>query len=164
MKTNLTLIGMPGAGKSTIGIILAKNMGFGFIDTDVLIQINQQKTLQEIIDESDHINLRHIEENELLKLNIQRHIIATGGSVVYSDKVMKHLTRISTIIYLDVTFENIKKRIHDFETRGIAKAKNQTFEELYIERNALYEKYAEVKIDCNFLNQDELAEKIGSLV
>ncbi len=75
MKSNLTLIGMPGAGKSTIGIILAKNLGLGFIDTDVLIQINQQKTLQQILDESDHLNLRSIEESEILKINIENHVL-----------------------------------------------------------------------------------------
>ena len=93
MKTNLTLIGMPGAGKSTIGIILAKNLSLGFIDTDVLIQINQQKSLQQILDESDHLNLRAIEEDEILKLNVSRHVIATGGSAAYSDKAMVHLQR-----------------------------------------------------------------------
>ena len=84
MQTNLTLIGMPGAGKSTIGIILAKNLGLGFIDTDVLIQINRQKTLQQILDESDHLNLRAIEEEEICQLNVSRHVIASGGIVVYS--------------------------------------------------------------------------------
>ena len=164
MKTNLTLIGMPGAGKSTIGIILAKNMGFGFVDTDILIQINRQKTLQEIIDESDHLNLRRIEEQEVLKLNIRNQIISTGGSVIYSQKVMEHLAQISKIIYLDVSFENINKRIHNFETRGIAKDAAQSFEDLYIERTVLYRKYAEIAIDCNHLNQDELANKIASIV
>ena len=99
MKTNLTLIGMPGAGKSTVGIILAKNLGLGFIDTDVLIQINRQQTLQQILDASDHLNLRRIEEEEILKLNITRHVIATGGSAAYSEKAMAHLQRISTIIF-----------------------------------------------------------------
>ena len=104
MKTNLTLIGMPGAGKSTIGIILAKNLSLGFIDTDVLIQINRQKSLQQILDESDHLNLRAIEEEEILKLNVSRHVIATGGSAAYSDKAMLHLQRISTIIFLGSLF------------------------------------------------------------
>jgi shikimate kinase len=99
MKSNLTLIGMPGAGKSTIGIILAKKLGLGFIDTDVLIQINQQKTLQEIINESDHLNLRDVEEKEILKINIENHVVATGGSVVYSEKAMAHLRKISKIIF-----------------------------------------------------------------
>ena len=164
MKSNLTLIGMPGAGKSTIGIILAKNLGLGFIDTDVLIQINQQKTLQQIIDESDHLQLRAIEEEEVLKINIENHVIATGGSVVYSEKTMAHLLGISKTIFLEIDFEEIKNRIHNFETRGIAKAKNQSFKELFRERQILYKKYAEITIDCNVLDQEELAAQIAQLV
>jgi shikimate kinase len=164
MKTNLTLIGMPGAGKSTIGIILAKNLGLGFIDTDVLIQINHQKTLQQIIDESDHLNLRAIEEKEVLKINIENHVIATGGSVVYSEKAMAHLVGISKIIFLKVNYDEIKNRIHNFERRGIAKANNQSLEELFRERQILYNKYTEITIDCNVLDQEELAAQIAQLV
>ncbi len=155
---------MPGAGKSTIGIILAKNLGLGFIDTDVLIQINQQKTLQQIIDESDHLQLRAIEEEEVLKINIENHVIATGGSVVYSEKTMAHLLGISKTIFLEIDFEEIKNRIHNFETRGIAKANNQSFKELFRERQILYKKYAEITIDCNVLDQEELAAQIAQLV
>jgi len=161
MNLNLTLIGMPGAGKSTIGIILAKNLGMGFIDTDVLIQISQQKTLQQILDESDHLHLRAIEEIEIQKINIENHVIATGGSVVYSTKAMKHLMGISKIIFLEVSFENIMKRIHNFETRGIAKAKNQPLEDLFRERQILYKRYAEITIDCNLLDQEALAGQIA---
>lgn len=160
MESNLTLIGMPGAGKSTIGIILAKNMGLGFIDTDVLIQINQRKTLQQIMDESDHLNLRAIEEKEVLKINTQRHVIATGGSVVYSEKAMAHLRDISKIIFLEIDFEKVKRRIHNFKTRGIAKGKNQSFKDLFYERQTLYKKYADITVDCNTLDQEELAAKI----
>ncbi len=163
MKSNITLIGMPGAGKSTIGIILAKNLGLGFIDTDILIQINQQKPLQQILDESGHLNLRTIEEEEILKINIENHIIATGGSAAYSEKAMVHLLRTSKVIFLKVSFDEIKKRIQNFETRGIAKEKNQTFRELYDERQILYKKHAEITIDCNELHQDELAVRIANL-
>lgn len=162
-KTNITLIGMPGAGKSTIGIILAKNLGLGFIDSDVLIQINQQKTLQQIIDESDHLNLRAIEEEEVLRINIHNHVIATGGSVVYSERAMAHLRSISKIIFLDVGFDELIKRIHNFETRGIAKNDDQTFEELFNERKKLYMKHAEITISCDELDQDELAMQISKL-
>lgn len=161
MKTNLTLIGMPGAGKSTVGIILAKNLGLGFIDTDVLIQINRQKTLQQILDESDHLNLRAIEEEEILKLNISHHVIATGGSAAYSEKAMVHLQRISTIIFLKVSFEEIERRIRNFATRGIAKSREQTFGELFDERQVLYHRYAEIVLPCNGFTQEEVAEEIG---
>ena len=160
MKSNLTLIGMPGAGKSTIGIILAKFLGLGFIDTDVLIQINQQKSLQQIIDESDYFKLRAIEEIEILKINIGNHVVATGGSVVYSKKAMTHLIDISRVIFLEANFEVIKNRIHNFGTRGIVKDKNQTFRELFEERQILYKKYVDITIDCNELSQEELAMQI----
>ncbi len=162
MKSNITLIGMPGAGKSTVGIILAKIMSFGFIDTDVLIQINRQKSLQEIIDGSDYLNLRVIEEEEILKINISSHVIATGGSAVYSERAMSHLRSISNIVFLDVEFEEILRRIHNFETRGIAKAETQTFRDLFDERQALYKKYSDLAIDCNEPDQEEIAVMISS--
>ncbi len=155
---------MPGAGKSTIGIILAKNLGLGFIDTDVLIQINQQKTLQQIIDGSNYLNLRTIEEEEVLKINIKNHVIATGGSVVYSEKAMAHLLGISKIIFLEIDFEEINNRIHNFQTRGIAKANNQSFKDLFRERQILYKKYADITIDCNVLDQEELAAQIAQFI
>jgi len=163
MQSNLTLIGMPGAGKSTVGIILAKELTFGFIDTDILIQINQQRSLQQIINESDHLHLRKIEEKEILKLNMDKHIIATGGSVPYSPKSMEHLTSISKIIFLEVSYEEIERRIHNFTTRGIAKSPDQTFRELYEERQILYKKYSNITVDCNQMDQDEVAMKIGKL-
>lgn len=160
-KNNITLIGMPGAGKSTIGIILAKYMAFGFIDTDVLIQINQQKSLQQIMDESDYLNLRKIEESEILKLNVDRHVIATGGSAVYSPKAMQHLQDISGVVFLKVGYGMLEERIHNFDTRGIARSDAQSFQDLYDERQALYEKYSEIVIDCTGRNQEEIAEIIS---
>lgn len=164
MNSNITLIGMPGAGKSTVGIILAKNLGAGFIDTDVLIQINQQKRLQQIIAESDHLNLRAIEEREILKINIEGHIIATGGSAVYSDRAMSHLRAMSTIVFLHVEFDELKKRIRNFESRGIAKAKDQTFEALFEERQMLYRRNADVIFECSHLDQEETAAGIAAAV
>ena len=160
MKTNLTLIGMPGAGKSTTGIILAKNLGLGFFDTDILIQINQQKRLQDILDSKGYLDLRKIEEQEILKINIEDNVISTGGSAVYSQQAMTHLQSISKIIFLKADFEVLEKRINNFATRGIAKAENQTFKELFKERQILYKKYADITINCNVLTQDLAAEKI----
>lgn len=161
MKPNLTLIGMPGAGKSTVGIILAKMLAFGFVDTDVLIQIRHKKSLQQIIDESDHLNLRKIEEEEILKINLENHVIATGGSAVYSEMAMTYLQSISEVIFLKVDFEEILRRIHNIKTRGIAKAKDQTFLDLYNERQLLYECYAQTTVDCTGLDQEEIAEQIA---
>lgn len=162
MKTNLTLIGMPGAGKSTVGIILAKNLSMGFIDTDILIQINQQQSLQDILNASDYLNLRRIEEQEICKLNVDNHVIATGGSAAYSDKAMQHLRKISTVVFLQVEYEEIKRRIKNFETRGIAKAENQTFLELFTERQNLYRKYADTIIPCTETDQEETAQLVAA--
>jgi shikimate kinase len=161
MKSNLTLIGMPGAGKSTVGIILAKNLGLGFIDTDVLIQTRQQKSLQQILDAQGHLELRAIEEAEILQLQVANHVIATGGSAAYSDKAMAHLQRISTIIFLHVDFCVLQRRIRNFTTRGIAKAAHQSFQDLFDERQRLYRTYAELTVDANSLDQDELAVRIA---
>lgn len=152
---------MPGSGKSTVGIILAKNLSFGFIDTDVLIQINRQKSLQQILDESDYLELRRIEQEEILKINIRNHVISTGGSAVYSPDAMAYLRMISTVVFLEVDFETSRKRIHNFDSRGIAKAKDQTFLDLFHERQALYKRYAEITVDCNIRNQEEIAEEIA---
>lgn len=159
---NLTLIGMPGAGKSTVGIILAKVLSMGFIDTDILIQINHQKTLQQILDESDYLNLREIEAQEILKINLENHVIATGGSAVYSPDAMAHLKRISTVVFLKADPEVIRRRIHNFNSRGIAKASGQTFKALFEERRILYERYADRIIDCNRPDQEKVAEHIAS--
>ncbi|MCP3678072.1 MAG: shikimate kinase [Deltaproteobacteria bacterium] len=164
MKSNITLIGMPGAGKSTVGIIVAKYLSLDFIDTDVLIQVTRHKSLQHIINESDHLNLRRIEEEEILKLNVENNVIATGGSAVYSEVAMAHLFNVSTVIFLKVEFEELEKRIHNFKTRGIAKAKDQTFRDLFNERQMLYNRYAEITIECDHLDQEEVAEVVAGKV
>ncbi len=164
MKTNITLIGMPGAGKSTTGIILAKNCSLGFLDTDILIQINRQKPLQQILDERGHIYLREIEEDEILKINITNNVIATGGSVAYSERAMEHLSEISQIVFLEVSYEELTRRITNFETRGIAKEADQTFEELFEERQVLYKKYADITIKAENISQEEIALQISELI
>ncbi len=161
MESNITLIGMPGAGKSTIGIILAKALSYGFIDTDVLIQVHHQKSLQRIMDESGYLNLRAIESHAILKINVEKHVIATGGSAVYSHDAMTHLLDISTVAFLKVDYETLKKRIHNFDERGIAKAGGQSFRALFDERRRLYEKYAQITIEVGDLNQDEIADRIA---
>lgn len=161
MKFSITLIGMPGAGKSTCGIILAKNLTFGFIDTDLLIQLNRRKSLQQIINETGHLRLREIEEEEIMKLNVEQCVIATGGSAVYSERAMIHLRNISTIVFLEASFDVIQERIRNFDTRGIAKAEGQTFRQLFNERQSLYRKYAELIVDCTGIDQDEVARIIA---
>ena len=159
---NVTLIGMPGAGKSTIGVILAKILSFGFLDTDILIQRNRKKSLQQILDEGDHLHLRKIEEEEILKIDVVHHVIATGGSAVYSEKAMAHLRSMSLIVFLQVGFDELGRRIHNFDSRGIAKAKDQSFQDLFNERQVLYEKHADLLFDCKGLDQERIAGKIAA--
>jgi len=161
MKSNLTLIGMPGAGKSTVGVILAKNLGLGFVDTDILIQEREQTTLQQILDKRGHLALRSIEEAVILDLEVENQIIATGGSAAYSEPAMQHLQRLSTIVFLDVDFATVQRRIHNFSSRGIAKTAEQSFADLFAERQALYRRYADIIIDASRLDQEEVAAQIA---
>jgi len=155
---------MPGAGKSTTGIILAKTLSMGFLDSDILIQINRGRSLQSILDETGYINLRRIEEEEILKINISNNIIATGGSAVYSQKAMEHLQKISTIVFLHVDLGELTRLISNFDSRGIAKAENQTFPDLFNEREKLYRKYARITIDAASVTQDEAARQIADRI
>lgn len=158
--SNIVLIGMPGSGKSTVGILLAKLLGKNFIDTDVLIQTQRGQSLQEIVDNSGYLVLRAIEEKALLRLIINSHVIATGGSAVYSRSAMEHLKADGTIVFLDVDLDTLKARVHDFSKRGLAKRSDQTIDDLFAERCALYRKYADIIIDCVRLTHEEVCVKI----
>lgn len=164
MKSNVTLVGMPGAGKSTTGVILAKLLSFGFMDTDLLIQQNRNMALQDIVDKNGHIYLRRVEEEEILKICPEKCVIATGGSAVYSAMAMEHLRSLSAVVFLKADFDVIRNRIKNFNQRGVAKALDQSFEDLFLERQPLYEKYAEVEIDCNSISQENAAELIAERV
>ncbi len=159
-KSNIVLIGMPGAGKSTVGVILAKLTSRDFIDTDVLIQISQGRLLQDIVDTEGHMALRRIEEDILLGLHCDHHVIATGGSAVYSPVAMKHLKSNGIIVFLDVDLPTLESRVQDFDTRGLAKRPDQSFSDLFEERIVLYRKYADVTIDCMGLSQEEVCAQI----
>lgn len=157
---SLILIGMPGAGKSTLGIMLAKALAKDFVDTDVLIQLEQGKTLQDIVDSEGYLTLREIEERVLVNTHYPNHIIATGGSAVYSDKAMRHLRHFGPIVFLDLSLSELRLRINDFDTRGLARKPNQSLEELYNERRELYQKYASITIDCNGKSQQDILAEI----
>jgi shikimate kinase len=159
-ETNIILIGMPGAGKSTAGVILAKLTSLDFVDTDLLIQLSQRRSLQEIVDTDGHMALRRIEEDIILGLDCENHVIATGGSAIYSYAAMAYLKSKGIAVFLDVPLHILQSRIHDFETRGLARRPDQTLSDLYLERFALYTKYADVRVDCSEVNQEDVCAMI----
>ena len=162
--SNIILIGMAGAGKSTIGVLLAKALSRNFLDTDVFIQAVFKKTLQEIIDKQGVEAFCKIEEEYVTCIDIKNAVIATGGSVVYSEKAMKHLSGIGLIIHLDLDYDTIEKRVTDLYTRGVVMEKGQTLRILYEKRQPLYRKYAQITIDClNKTHENIVDEIIGSM-
>lgn len=163
-KTNIVLIGMPGSGKSTVGVVLAKLLSKGFIDTDVLIQTTVSRPLQDIVDKEGYLALRHIEEEVLLGLDTENHVISTGGSAVYSEPAMLHLKQHGIAVFLDVTLETLMHRIDNFDTRGIARRPGQSFDDLFEERSKLYRRFADVIIDCNQLTTEGVCRAIASAI
>ena len=158
--SNIVLIGMPGSGKSTVGVILAKKVSFSFIDTDVLIQTSQGRSLQEIVDIDGHMALRRIEEKVLLGLDCRNHVIATGGSAAYSHAAMMHLKSEGFIVFLDVDLPTLESRINDFDKRGLAKRPDQSFADLFEERFPLYAQYADVTLKCADLTQEKVCAEV----
>lgn len=160
-KSNIVLIGMPGSGKSTVGIILAKMISKDFVDTDLLIQLSEKRTLQDIVDSDGHMELRRIEEQVLLGVNHTNHIIATGGSAAYSEKAMLHLKENGIIVFLNADLDCLRSRIENYETRGLAKRSDQTFQELFDERHQLYVRYADLIVDCSQMSQEQVCSAIA---
>lgn len=160
-KQNLVLIGMPGAGKSTVGVVLAKKLGFSFLDSDLVIQEREGKVLHEIISEKGLDGFLQIEEEVNSSLCVSRCVIATGGSVIYGKKAMEHLKSIGEIVYLQLSCEEIAERLGDLNQRGVALKTGQNLEALYEERIPLYEKYADKTIACEQKMLREIVEEIA---
>jgi shikimate kinase len=151
---------MPGAGKSTIGVLLAKSLGFEFLDTDLMIQNQEGMLLHEIISKRGLSEFKKIEEKANASVEADRTVIAPGGSVVYGEKAMEHLASISKIIYLDLSYEEIEKRLGDLTKRGVVFENGQTLKDLYEERVPLYQKYAHSSVKADGLGISEVLEKV----
>jgi shikimate kinase len=159
-KSNIVLIGMPGSGKSTAGIILAKMTARNFVDTDILIQLREGRSLQDIVDTDGPLALRKVEEEAILSVNCRNHVIATGGSAAYSPAAMSHLKNDGAVVFLNATIDTLKSRIRDYATRGLARRPDQSFADLFDERLALYQQYADITIQSDNLTQENVCEEI----
>ena len=156
----ISLIGMPGVGKSTVGVILAKNTGLAFVDSDLDIQVREQATLQEILERDGHQALRDIEQQVLLDIPLTGAIMSTGGSAVYSEPAMLRLKQAGPVVYLAADLATLEQRVAAAPLRGIASDKNQSFADVYAERVPLYEHFADLRIDATCGTADEVAQAV----
>jgi shikimate kinase len=159
-KSNIVLIGMPGAGKSTVGVLLAKALGRYFLDTDVYIQALEDKPLQQIIDEKGLAEFCRMEQSHITCIDLKNAVIATGGSAVYSAEVMRYLGDDGIIVHLDLPFSEIQRRVTNLYTRGVVMEKGQTLQGLYDKRQPLYKKFADLTIDCSAKTHEQIVEEI----
>lgn len=164
MKDNIVLIGMPGAGKSTVGVVLAKRLGYRFVDSDLVIQEKYDRLLHELIEEHGVEGFWRIEEEVNASLIRHRSVIATGGSVIYGAKAMEHLRSIGTVIYLRLPLEDVADRLGDLNARGVTLMPGQTLADLYAERIPLYEKFAHEVVDCHGIQIRQVVARIADIV
>lgn len=162
-KDNIILIGMPGAGKSTVGVVLAKKLGYAFVDADLVIQSWEGKLLHEIIAERGVEGFWMLEETVGESIEAERTVIATGGSAVYGENAMAHYKQTGTVVYLSLPLEEIRERLGDLTERGVTLKAGQDLDSLYAERQPLYERYADVTVECEGLSIREIVEKIAML-
>ena len=161
---NIVLIGMPGAGKSTVGVLLAKTLLMDFTDTDLTIQKETKKALCDIINEKGTEYFISLEERIILSQNFENSVIATGGSAVYGERAMELFSRDCIIVYLKVELSELVKRLGDITTRGIAMEKGTGIPELFNERSPLYEKYAHITVDCTGKTPEECVNLISEKI
>lgn len=157
---NIIFIGMPAVGKSTVGVVVAKRLGYEFVDTDLLIQKQEKKLLREIIEERGIEGFWEVENQVNRDLEVENAVISPGGSVVYCEEAMQHFKKIGTIIYLHASFETIKKRIGNPKKRGVTLREGQTIKELYDERVKLFEKYADITVSEDGKDLEETIEAV----
>ncbi len=157
---NIVLIGMPGAGKSTIGVLLAKSMLCSFVDTDLIIQNKHGKSLCDIIGDVGTDEFLNVENDVICGCEFERSVIATGGSAVYGKQAMNRLKANGTVVYLQLELSEIERRLGDIHTRGVAMKNGTTVAELYDERKPLYEKYADITLNCSGLTAEQCVDRI----
>lgn len=161
---NIILIGMPAVGKSTVGVVVAKRIGYEFIDTDLLIQKQEKRLLKEIIAEEGNERFLEIENQVNRDLQVESAVISPGGSVVYCEEAMQHFKEIGTVIYLHATYETIYKRITNAKNRGVVLKEGQTLKDLYDERVKLFEKYADYTVSEEGLDLEETIDMVLELL
>ncbi len=161
---NIILIGMPGAGKSTVGVLLAKRLGYHFIDTDLLIQVRENNRLQQIIAELGMAAFKLMEADILTELEAGRSVIATGGSAVYSEAAMARLKQLGRVVFLDLPLATLQARVLDMDSRGLVIDPGESFEQLYRNRRPLYQQHADITIDGSGMQPEQLAAAIEKSV
>lgn len=161
---NITLIGMPASGKSTIGVLLAKRLGFSFVDVDILIQEKEQRLLKEIIKGEGLAGFLEVENRANAELDVVKSVIAPGGSVIYGEEAMEHLKSISTLVYLKISYESLKERLENLTDRGVAYKDGMTLKDLYKERIPYYEKYADITIDVTDVEAGIIVDELRSIL
>lgn len=157
---NIILIGMPGVGKSTVGVVLAKKMGYQFVDSDLIIQKKEKRLLHEIIEQEGIDGFIEIEDRINAQIEMEHTVLATGGSAVYGEHAMKHFAECGTIVYLSLPYEELCDRLGDLNERGVVIQNGQTLLDLYQERIPLYEKYSMITVDCHHKQIREIVNEI----
>lgn len=164
MKSNITMIGMPSSGKSTIGVLLAKRLGFSFVDVDIVIQEKEGRLLKEIIAEEGMDGFLEVEDRVNAELDVHRSVIAPGGSVIYGARAMEHLKEISEVVYLKMSYEEMERRIGNVVDRGVALKPGMTLLDLYNERVPYYERYADITIDEEGMTPGETVDALRAMI
>ncbi len=162
---NIILIGMPACGKSTVGVLLAKTLAAGFVDTDLILQRQRKNTLQKLIDRYGLDRFRDFEDEALLAVTeTEDAVVATGGSAIFCDRGMRYLKQNGVCVYLELPLNELQKRLSNIKTRGIACRRGESLSDIFAERSPFYEKYADVRIDCSALTAEETVDKIIQMI
>lgn len=160
MKSNFILVGMPGAGKSTVGVVLAKRLGYRFLDSDLVIQEKTGKLLYQLIEELGEAGFLALENETNASLSVEKTVVATGGSAVYGEAAMEHFKEIGQIVYLKLPYHELEERLGDLHERGVVLKSGFTLKDLYRERTVLYEKWADITVECSGKSIRHVMEEI----